>query len=153
LPFPFRAIDIEVYGLKKEVRSVIPAQLSWERNGHSYAASLEELDAKVDELEEEARQQKFPFVVQVLLDDGSGDGMHFMVGSEYSILTYFSSMGNDRLCNALGNPEDEPILIAFSFWGAYTEARASRMVSNKKARDALREYVLHKRIPDDVHIE
>ncbi len=62
--------------------------MEWDYDQQAYVTSIEELETKLNELEQEGYQDGFPFAIQMILDDGSGDGIYIIVGSEYSILTF-----------------------------------------------------------------
>ncbi len=132
---------------------IIPTKLHWSYNNERYVTSLEELESTFEQLEQEAQADEFPFFVEVLLEDGSEEGLYLMVGYDYSILQYFSSSSLRLMRTATGNPLDAEIYVPSSFMGSYTEPSRSRMIPAEQAYEALREFVLYKRILRNIKFE
>jgi len=135
------------------VTKIIPTRLRWDVHNELYLTSLEDLESKFDQLEQEARDDQFPFVVEVLLEDGHGEGLYVMVGYDYSILQYYSSVTQRVIRSARGNPEDESINVPFSFMGSYSEPPRSLMIPSEQAYAALKDFVLYKRVPEGIKFE
>lgn len=113
-------------------------------------ASLDDLDARLDDLHARARDEDDPLVVTLTLRDPKTDGVSWpptltlVLGREWSSLTYdnselpevnYSSIGDASLAN--DDPDDD---FPCAWGDDFTYPRAENLIPVEYAREAARQF-------------
>ncbi|MGK3969859.1 Imm1 family immunity protein [Sorangium sp. So ce118] len=109
--------------------------LTWGINQQALVDSIQEFDALLDQLAEQARGHGV--VVQVA--HSSGNTLAIGLGREESVLTYFDQQGTSF--TSVGEREREDYLT-FEFSGDISEMMGAKAVPASKAREAARMFFL-----------
>lgn len=137
---------------------VTPTKLEWEYGeefGHVFhPKNLEELKAKLQELELQAIKDAYPFYIEIFFIDDSYVGL--IVGHKLSCLSF--SIAMPQLENSASrrrrydghydsSQENDHTWIQYSFKGSHGEKRLREMLPRKKAFEALFRYITTQKFP------
>ena len=127
-------------------------RLTWERDQEKDIGTVEELDATLSSLAEEAKVTR-SIAVELFMDGETG--MCIAVGDDISPVSFYSRRGGPLVVNARGRwgepvVQGKEILFAFSYYGEYSEVLRQETVPIDVAREAMRIYFQTGKRPDNL---
>lgn len=126
----------------------------WDRNGSREVRTVQELDALLDELDTESRQQPLPYAVAVWTgpteNDDTGESLTFAVGTETSPVQWTGTTPPYSRASWNGGTDDDP-LFATNYGGELSELDAWMPIPIADAREAARRFLTSGgKCPDNV---
>ena len=130
----------------------MPGSLSWERDHKADVSTVEELDAVLTSIAEQAEGGR---AVAVQLFMNSGIGLCIVVGGDVSLASFYSEHGGPLVVNVCGQLPEEEIgrddeIVIFSYEGEYSEVLRRECVPVAMAHEAMRLFFVTGQRPDNL---
>jgi Immunity protein Imm1 len=125
------------------------AEAAWGQECREVVGTVDELDALLDRIDDEARRTGRPQDVQLIIPGHAGT-LGVVVGHERSVLNHVPPDGNPPYMSSVGNEDEDRPFTFYVAGDRHSESHWRHTIPVAEAREAARTFLLTGRLDDRV---